>query len=97
MKWDCQLQKLRNTMAQLLKKYKIDKAVNQYRAINMWKEIVGETIAEKSRPTAIKNGKMFVYVKSSVWRNELIFHRERIIQNLNERLGQDTIQEIIFR
>ena len=91
------MQSLRQILGRLTKTYNIEKSINQHRAINIWKDIVGKRIAEVSKPTGIKNGKLHVHVNSSTWRNELMFHRERIIQNLNEKLGDGTIQEIVLR
>jgi len=81
----------------LLRHHKIDQPVNQYRSIEIWSEVVGETIASKSQPKAIERGKLFVAVNSSVWRNELMYHKEMILVKLNDRLGKNTIKDIIFQ
>ncbi|MBC8455886.1 DUF721 domain-containing protein [bacterium] len=81
----------------LLKRHKIAQAINQYRSIEIWSDVVGETIASKSQPKSIDRGKLFVAVTSSVWRNELMYHKEMILAKLNDRLGKNTIKDIIFQ
>jgi len=58
----------------------IDQPIKRYEALNRWSDIVGKRIAEVTEPEKIKNGKIFVKVKTDSWRNELVFHKKDIIR-----------------
>src|SRR5258708_15387915 len=50
-----------------------------------WRTLLGERIAERTRPASIHDGCLTVYVASAVWAQELTFLSPMII----ERLGRD--------
>ena len=75
----------------------IDQPVRRYQALHMWPRIVGERIAKVTEPERINNGRLFVHVKSDVWRNELIFHKNDIVEKLNKEIGHNTIKDIIWK
>lgn len=61
-----------------------------------WDRVVGPRIAAEARPERLEGGRLFVKVKSAVWRNELIFLRQDIVKRLNDRIGQTVIDEMIL-
>jgi len=46
------------------------------------------------KPEIIKNRKLFVMAKSSVWANELWLNREEIAKEINQEIGAPEINEI---
>lgn len=71
--------------------------LDECRAIELWPEIMGQTMAKRmSRPT-VSCGVMVVYVNSAAMRQELNMHRSRIMAALNERLGKEVIKSIRFK
>ena len=67
------------------------------RALLNWEEVVGKTVAAAAQPEALKEGKVFVAVKSSAWIQELRFQQQTILQKLNEYAGAPLFTELIFR
>ena len=62
-----------------------------------WKKIVGKTIAQNTEIVDIKHGKILVKTSNSIWRNELIFQKEDLLNRMKkENLGLN-IKEIEFR
>ncbi len=86
-----------NAVEKLLKKFQIEKPVKQRQALFIWDEIVGEAIARHTQAEDVKYDKLFIKVDSPVWRNELIFRREDILNMINRRLGNVKIKEIVLR
>ncbi len=74
----------------------IEKPIHRYQAIDIWSEVVGIKISEVTKPQRISQGTMFVKVKSDTWRYEIEYHKQEIIHKLNHRLGDKTINDIIF-
>ena len=74
----------------------IEQPIKGYQALNRWSEIVGTRIADVTEPEKIKNGKIFVRVKTDSWRNELVFHKKDMIKKLNECLGSNVVKDIVL-
>lgn len=68
----------------------------QYKALEFWEEVVGETIARVTEPDSIEYGRLHVKVKDSSWRNELHFHKHEIMDRLNEKAGETVVKDIIL-
>ena len=80
----------------LFESYGITDGVKQQQALNLWREIVGKTIADVTIPTKIEHGRMFVQVENPSWRQEITFYKQKIIKRLNKKLGKNIIKDIIF-
>lgn len=68
-----------------------------FRALLNWEEVVGKTVAAAAQPEALKEGKVFVAVKSNAWIQELRFQQQTILQRLNEYAGAPIFTELVFR
>ncbi len=72
-------------------------AFDQYSALRVWNTVVGDTIARVTKVEQIKDGDLYVRVKSPSWRMELNFRKKEIMQRLNSKLGSNQVKMIIFR
>ncbi len=81
----------------LLNIYDIATPVRQHEALFIWEEVVGEVVARHTQPEKISYGKLYIKVDSPSWRNELNFQKKEILQNLNARLKNVKIKEIVLR
>ena len=61
-----------------------------------WKECVGDSINENTTIKGFKNGVLVIKAKTPVWRNELLFQKEKIKQKLNTKLDKNKIKDIRF-
>jgi len=71
--------------------------LQQGRIIAVWEDIIGERIGEEVEKVWVRDRKLFVRIKSSVWRQELHVSRSSWCRRLNEELGDAEIDEIVFR
>ncbi len=62
-----------------------------------WNEIFGPTVAYYTRNVYVKNRVLYVYLTSSVLRNELLLRKEQLIKQLNDYAQADVIHEIVIR
>ena len=60
-----------------------------------WAEVVGEMVAQQSRPVGLSRRVLWVATSSATWAQELQFKRREILQGLNGRLFS-TLEEIRF-
>ena len=68
--------------------------------INMnksWNKIVGKTISKNTEITRIKNGKITIKTSNPIWRNELTFQKEDLLNRLKKEEPELNIKEIEFR
>ena len=65
--------------------------------IAAWTDIVGDRIGREVEDAWVKDKKLFVRIKSHVWRHELHLNRTSWCRRLNEELGNERVSEIIFR
>ena len=90
-----------NTIGEVIRSYLqetgIDQKLKEVKLIESWEEIVGKMISNRTKKIEIKNGKMIIYLKSSVVRNELMMLRESLKEALNKKAGEDIIQEIVLK
>lgn len=90
-------QKIDEVVKEYLKAFKIDDKLKEVKLIKSWEEVVGKTIARSTSNIYIKNRKLFVKLNSSVIRNELFMLREGLKKALNDKAGEEIIDEIILK
>lgn len=68
------------------------------RLLALWPQLVGDAVAQHSRPTKIYRRALQVSVSSAAWSQTLTFERSRILQKLHAALPetQNTIQDLRF-
>ena len=71
--------------------------IEQLRIWDIWQEVVGPQIADKTRPEALRNGVLAVTVASSVWMQELTFMKQKILDRLQQKLASGTVRDIRFK
>ncbi len=90
-------QKIDEVVKEYLKAFKIDDKLKEVKLIKSWEEVVGKNIARSTNNIYIKNRKLFVKLNSSVIRNELFMLREGLKKALNDKAGEEIIDEIILK
>ncbi len=57
---------------------------------------MGKTIANRTDAIFFKESKLIVKLNSSVLREELSFSKNKIIQLLNDDIGEEVVKEVIL-
>ena len=92
-----EFQSLGSAIKDYLKEEKIDGKLAELEAVNMWEEIIGKQISRATSSIYIKEGVLYVHLKSSIVRNELFMMRNEIIQAINQRIGRRVVKAIILK
>jgi hypothetical protein len=71
--------------------------LSEVSVINSWSEIVGKAISSRTTKIEIKDHILYVYLNSSVVRNELLMLREALKDKLNQKAGSEVIKDIVLR
>ena len=62
-----------------------------------WKQNVGEPILKNTEILDFKNGKLIIKTSNPIWRNELSFQKNDLLNRLQKAEPELNITEIIFR
>lgn len=66
-------------------------------AVNAWREVVGEDVAQHTRGFALrKDRELVIFVDSAAWANQLSLMSEEIRLRLNEHLGEESARTLRF-
>ncbi len=87
---------LGNVLQDLLQQYGLTQKFKEFQAVESWAEVVGETVAQVTQAREVRDGRLYVEVSSSAWRNELYFLKGDMIAKLNKKIGQNIIHDIMF-
>ena len=74
-----------------------EEAYQQYKTLQIWGSVVGESIAEATVIERFTNGQLFIKVKNPSWRMELNYRKKDIIARLNDAMKSAMVNEIIFK
>ena len=76
----------------------LDKKVERYEFILHWREIVGDQVADVTKPEYISRRALIVTVKHPAWAQELNFMKPVLLQKLARFLKRgDVVNDIVFR
>ena len=92
-----EFQSLGTAIKDYLKVEKIDGKLAEIEAVNLWESLIGRQIARATSTIYIKDGVLYIHLKSSIVRNELFMMRDEIIQAMNQRMGQRVVKAIVLK
>ena len=90
------MKQINTVLDNFLKKSGLSSGVNQQKAVDVWEEVVGETIAEHTEAVSVKHGVLIIRAKSSNWSQELQLKKKEILSKINSRVGKQTIKDLRF-
>ena len=88
------MQELSTALNKALKKNGIDRAVRQNKALLIWENVVGRTVAKNCSAEETNHGTIVVKASTPVWRNELALKKTEIVERLNKKLGEELIKDM---
>lgn len=76
---------------------KISQRLDNLKALEYLEEILGKNIQKYILDAKIFNNKLLIKIKSSTVRNELSYQKEKMIVEINKKMGKKLISEIILK
>jgi len=76
---------------------KISQRLDNLKALEHLEEILGKNIQKYILDAKIFNNKLLIKIKSSTVRNELSYQKEKMIIEINKKMGKKLISEIILK
>ena len=90
------MQHIGKALGGFIKDSKVEKGLEQQKALGFWEDVVGEKIAKNAEIETIESGVIVVKTKNSVWRQELQMQKPDIVDRLNKVLTKKVIKDIRF-
>jgi predicted nucleic acid-binding Zn ribbon protein len=82
----------------VMKQLGLEKRLHESQIHFLWPQIVGADIARHAQPVSLRKGLLIVAVDHPVWLQELSrYHKSLLLQKVHERLGKNTVRDIVFR
>ena len=77
-----------------LKKSKLKTGIQALQIEQVWADLMGKTIARYTDKIEIINHTLFIRTNVGPLRQELMYQREKIIERVNEALGEKAIKDV---
>ena len=90
-------QNIGQVIDELFKELHLDRKLKEVSVINSWGEVLGVNIAKVTTKLFFKDRILFVSLSSSVVRNELLMLKSKIIKALNDRVGENIVDDIVLK
>jgi hypothetical protein len=86
-----------SVIEEIIKRNNLEKGLNEVDAKKAWKDIMGNGVNSYTNEVQLKNKVLYVSLTSSIVRAELSLGKDKIMTMMNEELGKNIIENIIFR
>ncbi len=93
----CTTQSIADVLSEIMRTQNINKGLFEHRLIGLWGQILGPAVERVTKQVYVTDGVMFVYLNSSVVRGELLMLKDKIINRLNDAVGEKVLRDIVFR
>lgn len=84
-------------LRRVLREQGLETPLNEYRLIQSWEAVLGKAVSAYTGEIFIRNQILYVHITSPALRQDLLMHRERLVQKLNEEVGAQVIANIVFQ
>ena len=88
---------LGDAIQQFLKKSRLKGSVQALQIQDVWEDIMGKTIARYTDSIKIYGDKLYVTTSVAPLKQELLFQKEKIIERVNQALGEKVIKEVVVQ
>ncbi|MEX2602015.1 MAG: DUF721 domain-containing protein [Balneolaceae bacterium] len=90
-------QSLDQLLKQYMKRMPQRSEMKRGMVLHFWPEIVGNRVARATKDLYFDNDRLICVVQSEAWRHELHMNRYSIMKQLNGKVGEGVVKEIVVR
>jgi hypothetical protein len=88
---------MQDAIQQFLKKSRLKTGIQAMQIEDVWEKIMGKTISKYTDKIQIINHTLFITTQVAPLKNELLFQKEKIVERVNEALGEKVITEVVIK
>lgn len=87
---------LGEALKQFLKQSRLKGSIQALQIEEVWEQIMGKTIAKYTEKIQIHGHTLYITTTVAPLKQELLYQKEKIVQRVNEALGENTIKEVVI-
>lgn len=88
---------MQEAIRQFLKQSRLSSGIQALQVEDVWEQIMGKTIAKYTEKIQVINHTLFISSNVAPLKNELLYQKEKIIERVNEALGEKVINDVVIR
>ena len=88
---------MQDAIQAFLKQSRLKGEVQALQIEDVWEKIMGKTIARYTDKIQIINQTLFISSTVAQLKHELLYQKEKIIERVNEALGEKVINEVVIK
>ena len=88
---------IQEAMQQFLKHSRLKTGMQAIQIEEVWEHIMGKTVAKYTDKLQIIGTTLFVTSTVAPLKNELLYQKPKIIERVNEALGEKVITEVVIK
>jgi predicted nucleic acid-binding Zn ribbon protein len=88
---------LGDALKYFLKNSKLKGYMQAMQIEDVWEEIMGKTIAKYTEKIQIQGKTLYITTSMAPLKQELLYQKENIIKRVNEKLGEDVINNVVIQ
>lgn len=86
-----------DAIRQFLQKSRLKGDIQALQIEEVWERVVGKTVARYTSGLRVVHRTLYVNTEVAPLKQELVYQKEKIIQRLNEALGEKVIDEVVIQ
>ncbi|MGN6265736.1 MAG: DUF721 domain-containing protein [Ginsengibacter sp.] len=86
-----------DALKEFLKKSRLKSGMQAMQVKDAWEKIMGKTISNYTDKIEIINSTLFIYTSVAPLKHELTYQKSKIIERVNEELGEKVISEVVVK
>ena len=87
---------IKDILQRFLREQGLETPLNEYRAIKVWPEVAGPAIARLTGDVSFRGGTLYVKITRPALRQDLSLGRTQLIKKVNDAVGAQVVQNIVF-
>ena len=88
---------IQDAIQQFLNKSRLKSGIQALRIEDIWEEVMGKTIAKYTDKIQVINHTLYITTTVAPLKNELVFQKEKIIERINEALGEKLVTGVVVK
>ena len=88
---------MQEALQQFLNGSRIKGGIQAMQIEEVWEKIMGKTISKYTDNIQIINHTLFISTQVAPLKNELLYQKDKILERVNEALGEKTITEVVIK
>lgn len=81
---------------EIIKKQHLHNKLTEIKVKEIWEKVMGKAVAARTQNIFISNHCLYVSINSAALKQELLYSKQKLIDNLNEELGENSINDVVI-